>query len=81
VNTEESLQSIRRWLMVIALLLTVRVYYLASNGFNDAAGDMDDNIFILMSVLLGLLILASLASSFGGTQTETNGQNQDTGSS
>lgn len=64
--------------MVITLLLSVRVYYLASNGFNDAAGDMDDNVFMLVSVLLGLLILASLASSFGGALTETNRQNQDT---
>lgn len=70
VNTEDLLRSIRRWIMVIALLLTIRIYYLASNGYNDAAGDLDDNILGLLAVGIGIIALISIVVSFRHIPTE-----------
>lgn len=64
MDSEELLRSIRRWLVLIALLLTIRLYYLASNGYGDAAGDLDDNIVGLFALGVGTLTLFFLARSF-----------------
>jgi len=61
---DSEIRSIQRWLMLISLLLTIRIYYLASHGYNDAAADLDDNVVILFSFGLGILILLHIGSSF-----------------
>ncbi|MFC7251952.1 hypothetical protein ACFQJ5_19395 [Halomicroarcula sp. GCM10025324] len=71
--SSETLTSIRRWLMVIALFFAIRVYYLAKNGYNDAAVDTDDNLIGFFAVICAIIIIVMLiASAVNPLSSEAN---------
>lgn len=64
--------------MLIAFLLSIRVYYIESNGYDDATVDFDDTLVSLFSIILMVAILLYLGSSIlsgnsrsGAPETET----------
>jgi hypothetical protein len=61
MDTEASLLSIRRWLMIISLLLVVQVYYSAQSNYSVPPGG---NTMILGLLGLGFVVVGSLALSF-----------------
>ena len=65
--SDVSVSSIRRWLMIIALLLTIQIYYTAADNYSVPPGE---NVMGLSMVVLGFFVSGSLALSFVETLTE-----------
>ena len=65
--SDASLRSIRRWLMLIALLLTIQIHYTAADNYSVTPGG---NVVVLSMVVLGFFVSGSLVLSFVENPTE-----------
>lgn len=64
MSVDDSLDSIRRWLLAITLLLTIQVYYLASDNYTAPGSDL----VVVFSVVLGIVVVLFLIDSLLGAR-------------